>query len=229
MSKNWDYMKKLYILIIVFILILISVFLIDKHFLNINNSKIDIVFISDNKYIMPLRTSIKSIAKNKKYNTKVEITIIGLNLSEENIQKLKKDNRKNLKINVLKADEEILKKFNKTAVLGPHVTRADLLKFYIPSILKDKNKVLYLDSDIIVLKDLTKLFNTDIDDYYIAASDDWDFFNPNWVTNPEKRYFNCGAMLLNLEKMRKDNIENKLIEYKLKDTKNEFFSQNTFN
>lgn len=44
-----------------------------------------------------------------------------------------------------------------------------------------------------------------------------------------KRYFNNGMMLLNLKKMRKDNISEKLFADKLSDENTVFMTQDAFN
>ncbi len=109
---------------------------------------------------------------------------------------------------------------------NPDVTRADYLKFNLATILAKTDKVLYLDGDVIVLKDLTELYNTDIEDYYAAAAQD---LESTWIDKRKEPYFNNGVMLINLKKMREDNIETKLINYKKNDKINRFMTQDAFN
>ena len=53
-----------------------------------------------------------------------------------------------------------------------HASSAAMQKFNLPLILKNLDKVLYLDSDIIIQNDLVAFFNLDITEYYCAAVPD---------------------------------------------------------
>ena len=84
--------------------------------------------------------------------------------------------------------------------------------------LPELDKVLYMDSDVMVLHDLNQLYQTDISGQYLAAVKDpsWFFENMHVVElNLEQRgfYFNSGVMLMNLQKIREDNLVAKLEDY----------------
>ena len=90
-------------------------------------------------------------------------------------------------------------------------TPSALLKFKISEILANYDKIIYLDGDILVQKDLTELYNIDIDGYYVAAVDDTGkIYHKKDVYAKYPNYFNSGVMLLNLKKCREDNISSKL-------------------
>ena len=60
------------------------------------------------------------------------------------------------------------------------------------------DKILYLDTDTVVLSDISELYETDITDYEYAATRDYFgrfFFGKN--------YINSGVLLLNMQKIRK--------------------------
>ena len=88
----------------------------------------------------------------------------------------------------------------------------------LPSLLKE-NKVLYLDSDVIVLNDISKLYEYDISDYYIAAVEDKlsDLMKPRVDFKENDIYINGGVQLLNLDMFRKNNLEELIFE-KLRQT-----------
>lgn len=76
-------------------------------------------------------------------------------------------------------------------------------------------RILYLDTDVIVHKDLKELYEMDFEDNYIIACDDMSLENgyEDLTDNQKKlfynqrdnfRYFNTGMMLLNLKKIRED-------------------------
>ena len=57
------------------------------------------------------------------------------------------------------------------------------------------SRILSLDVDTIVAKDISELWDLPIDDYYLAAAKE-----PHKSSN--RLYVNCGVMLLNLDKLR---------------------------
>ena len=57
-----------------------------------------------------------------------------------------------------------------------HPTAATLLRLQLPSLLKDVDRVVYLDCDLVVLKDITTLYDTDLLDFPLAACLDF------WLT-----------------------------------------------
>jgi lipopolysaccharide biosynthesis glycosyltransferase len=90
-------------------------------------------------------------------------------------------------------------------------SKASLYRLKLASLLSKENKCLYLDGDTIVSSDLFELFSKDINNYYIAAVRDLKL-SKKAIIRPKllkKVYFNTGVMLVNLSKIRKDNLEKK--------------------
>ena len=69
------------------------------------------------------------------------------------------------------------------------------------------DKLIYLDTDILVPGDISRLFNIDISNYELAAVRD---HNGQWFIGAN--YFNSGVLLMNMKKIK----ETKLLE-KVKD------------
>ena len=90
---------------------------------------------------------------------------------------------------------------------------------------KDIDKILYLDSDTLICRDITELFNTDIEDYVLGGVRDMapvnDKYHPQgiYVKNFSEKYLNdgpyinSGVLLINLRKMAE--YENLLFETKV--------------
>ena len=194
------------------------------------NNKISICFICDENYVKPTLVAINSMKLNKNEKSIYEIYVLGESLREENKNILKKQADKNFFIRILDISNNT---FNNLKEQNIHVSKAALSKFFIPNIFKDLDKILYLDSDIIVKKDLSNIFSIDITKYYAAVVKDYkamDYNPPQTVKLglKHKAYFNSGVMLLNLSKMRKENITEKLVEYR-KNGINYFMDQDAFN
>lgn len=80
----------------------------------------------------------------------------------------------------------------------------------LPSIV-DEDKVLYIDTDAIVLKDISKVWRTNIDDYYIAGCKDYGIIRDGTYDKLgfTGKYVNSGFIIMNLKKIREDNIQEK--------------------
>lgn len=111
-------------------------------------------------------------------------------------------------------------RFDKHAQVG-HISSAALLRTQLPVVLPDVHRALYLDADLIVQRDLTDLFNTDLDGCVMAgvvdigmyalinrlmANNDPAMFNHMANTvglDPhETLYVNSGMLLLDLDALR---------------------------
>lgn len=186
------------------------------------NNKVYLELHTDNNYVIPAIVTITSILKNKKSDSQYEIRVLGNNLSKENIELFRKAG-----IDVI-PHKNSFEQFE-----GKHefVSSTDLFKFDLPQVLSDWDKVLYVDTDIIVQDDLSELFNTDLGNNYVAAVKDMAGMvdGRHHTKNGLKNYFNAGLMLLNLKKMREDNVSEKLIDYKLHKDIGHFMSQDALN
>lgn len=186
------------------------------------NDVVNIELHTDNNYVLATLVTLASLFKNKNRDSVYNVKVLGNNLTEENINLIKQ-----FDVTVIPHSTS-LGKFEGTHLF---VSSTDLFKFDLPNVLADWDKVLYLDTDIIVKEDLTKLFNTDLKDNYAAVVKDM----PGMVVEHNDlrlnlhNYFNAGIMLLNLKKMREDNVSDKLIDYKLNDDNGRFMSQDALN
>ncbi len=88
-------------------------------------------------------------------------------------------------------------------------------RLVLPSVIKE-DKVLYIDTDAIVLKDISELWDIDISFYYIAGCQDYNIFKIDLYKNKEKvfnyKYINAGVMLMNLKAFRLYDIQSKSFE-----------------
>ena len=86
---------------------------------------------------------------------------------------------------------------------------AALIRLFIANYIKE-DKFLYLDTDVIVLANISELWNTKIDNYYLAGVKDLtinkhlDYLDV--LQLDEDTYINSGVLLMNLKKFREDNL-----------------------
>jgi lipopolysaccharide biosynthesis glycosyltransferase len=96
-----------------------------------------------------------------------------------------------------------------------HITTATYYRLLIPDLVPaGLSRILYLDADLIVKKDIYSLWNTTLDNYSIAAVIEPLFNRHDALKIPYGTdYFNAGVMLINLEKWRSEQLSQKLIDY----------------
>lgn len=183
--------------------------------MNSINTYIPIVFATDNNYAIGAGIAIYSLIQNKDQKTCYEINLIATNVSDENLARFKKMERSDVIINLIPFDTKHIVKFNRQ---GYHVTCTGLLRFDIPDLFPQHDKIIYLDSDIIVTTDLTEMYHLDLKNTYAGVIKDIgsqvciaEEKKPVVHGNTHlKNYFNSGVMLLNAKKNRNEHLREKL-------------------
>lgn len=185
---------------------------------------IPVVFICDDAYAIPTAVAILSLLINKKEGTRYAVTVLGRALHEKNAELFSVFGST---VTVLACEGARHKRYAKS---HPYVSDAALLKFDIPQLLPQHDKVLYLDSDILVEGDLSSLYETKLDESYAAVAKDllaahYQFDLRTGVMS----YFNSGVLLLNTKRMREDEITARLVDNKANDPWRMLMDQDTFN
>ena len=185
----------------------------------------NIVFITDENYIIPTKTAINSVIRNAAAD--IVINVIAVDVSEKSRESILSLQNEKIKINVFSLDNH----FSDVGLNHVYVSKAALYKFELPNIFSDLDNILYADGDMIFYPGFEKIFDYDISDYYAAVVQDmiasviegW----PEKIGN--EKYFNSGIMYINLKKWREDSISKKLIAYKKNDLEDHFMDQNALN
>lgn len=104
------------------------------------------------------------------------------------------------------------------------ISAGTYLRLMLHKILPDVDKVLYTDVDVLFRDSLTDLWQTDLEDYVLAAVKgavnlankwEWNSSRPYWkhLEGMRGRYMNAGVTLLNLAKIRESNLEEQWNEW----------------
>ena len=192
-------------------------------------NEVVIAYITDDNYVMPTIVSITSAIMNKNENSIYKIYIIGVSVNNGNKKILNEFIAKNINDKIYIEILHFNQRYNFDDNSN-YLTSAAIFKFDISNILSDYDKILYIDCDTIILKDLTELFNIDINGYYAAVVKD---FIATEILKPHldlgiKDYFNSGVMLLNSKLLRENNVKEILLDYRTKNY-DALMDQNTLN
>lgn len=173
-----------------------------------------IFFAINNNYTQHVGVAITSILVNNQ-DSFIHFYIISDGLIKKNklkLSKLKK-NWKNFDITYFNIDTD---KFDALKLNISHISKQTYYRYLIPDLVPDLDKALYLDSDLIVNKNLSELWNTNINDFYTAGVKDTYIekikYKEKIKFSTEDLYVNAGVLLLNLKKIREDNKIKELFE-----------------
>lgn len=200
----------------------------------------NIVYCTDDNYCLPTVVSIVSFIDTQSPiandGEEYHIYVICDEVSENNLDKISKIHCPlNFKIFVIDAVEA--KSFLPLEEIHlstnvKHVSRTAFLKFVLCRLLPNLKVVLYLDCDTLVLSDIREIFDIDLSSKAVVAVKDYPRkirkSDLSYIEVNHDSYFNSGVMLLNLEFIRKNNLDRRLIAYRIVGY-NKFQDQDAFN
>jgi lipopolysaccharide biosynthesis glycosyltransferase len=168
---------------------------------------ISVVFATDNNYIIPTVTALTSLLVNKKQDTFYHIYILDDKITNENKEKFTWAQYKNTyELRFIPVNLPEIETANYRATWPAAI----YAKFFICDLLPDVKKCIWIDSDTIILQDLSELYNTDLKEYCIGGVKSPD---TNYNVATEEHHFldrnkcilkciNVGVLLLNLDALR---------------------------
>lgn len=188
--------------------------------LYIKYNYINVAYAFDSQYYYIAHVSMKSIMINQDFDTFIIFHI----LISEITNKIKTIigkiciEHKNCKIRYYL----LKRKFEEFCTKGyTKWTKTIFYRIFLQNVLINEKKVLYLDCDTIVYKDLKEIYNYNIERYYYAGMLQKKSANINGYKI--KNYINSGVILINLENLRKDNIFSYILKYLRKNNKKLLF------
>lgn len=182
--------------------------------------RIPIVMVTDTNYVTQTRVAIWTMRKSTCADVILDITILcsdQLDTKSRNRLNVLESKFCNLTIRFYEIDSGLF-------VNARTADRIPVTSFYrlvIPEVLKDEEKCLFLDGDIIVNEDLQTLYLQELHGAYIAGVRDNEFmYQPESAIShldacevkAMNSYVNAGVMIFNLSKLREDNIQKQFLK-----------------
>ncbi|KKQ61467.1 MAG: hypothetical protein US81_C0006G0023 [Parcubacteria group bacterium GW2011_GWE2_38_18] len=179
-----------------------------------NKKIIPIALAADNNYVIPLGVTIFSILCNKKNNHSIEFFILDGGITDIEKEKI---------INLINSYDSTSHFIPISDVLKdknlPEIGRLNKMAYarlFIPEMIK-KEKVIYLDTDIIVNGDLQDFYDLKFDSAFAAMNEPEMLKIIKRKNNPIlNKYFNSGVLIINTDKWQKLDITNKALDFAIK-------------
>lgn len=177
---------------------------------------VPVVFAADNNYVPQLTTTIYSAMKNASPDRYYDVTVLQRDIDWHNQQRMRDFFSQFTNMNLRFANVERLMSGYELSTNNEHISVETYYRFLIQQALPFYNKVLYLDSDIIIPGDIAKLYDTELGDTLLAAIHDIDFLGNLNVKHGKRMeyakgilkmknpydYFQAGVLVLNTKAMR---------------------------
>lgn len=185
---------------------------------------VPVVLAANQKYVPILYTCAQSIVEHTSAESQYEIYVFHTDITADS-QKMFHDRltRSNVKFTFINVSKKVA---GYILQAKEHITTETFYRFLILDILKTYSKVVYLDCDMIICRDVAELYHTEMGDNLIAAALDPDFAgqcnmktsdmrrycqNTLGLENPFK-YFQAGVLVFNVQEMNKIITVEKLLE-----------------
>lgn len=180
-------------------------------------SNVPIVLAADNTYVPMLTTTITSLLSNGSGDNFYDIVVLEKDISQRNQERMREficskwSNASIRFVNVIGyLSGHDLRTSNK------HISVETYYRFLIQEVMADYDKVIYLDSDLVVLDDVAELIEIELEDNLLAATLDIDYLGNLNLDKGERLsyskdvlklkdpygYFQAGVLVLNLAQLR---------------------------
>lgn len=197
--------------------------------------KVDICFISDQKFLRYAKTMVNSLVQNNA-NHEIHLYLVSDDVTQEEADiafATILTGRQTL--TVTHVSKEDIGNIGSNTRFGHYVFYRILLYKFLPA---EISTILCLDVDIVVNGDLSALFETQLDGYALGACIDGrptcaaafsKQQRERYDLPPEQPYYNAGVILMNLEKMRAEDKGGQMLQAALQDSSLHFLEQDLFN
>ena len=190
--------------------------------------KIPIMFCFNNNYCIPASACFISIMENASKNNDYYFYVLHSDITEEHQKMLNNDMKKfkNCHLDFIDMDNKYEDEYNRIQNHS-HFSKELLYKLSCASIFPKYKKLIITDVDVIFLDDIAEMYDAfDIDDdYYYAGIGPAERTIPGIYRGQLYSKFNdkekdilesgvgAGFLLVNLAKIRKDNMENEMMNF----------------
>lgn len=175
---------------------------------------IPVFFTADERYAPYLSTALISLIEHTSENNTYDVNVIYHDISRKSLRRLEKLGEGHDNVNLIFTEmQETLEGISdrkSTRLKADCFTPTIYYRIFLPEMFPQYDKGIYLDSDIIVLEDVAKLYATDLGDNLLAACLDMSTFGNKLFTRyfrdaigvGTEGYFNSGMLLMDFKRFR---------------------------
>lgn len=184
-----------------------------------NKPIIPVFYACDDNFVKFTIVSLKSMIDNASKDFNYSIHILHTNVSDKMQEAALKLKNENFDIEFNDCTD-YLKSISDMLPIRDYYSKTTYYRLFISEMFKEYDKAIYIDSDTIVLGDISKLYNHDISNYYVGACQEQamvqekvygDYVEAVCGIN-RYEYFNAGMLLINCKMFREKKVLNQFVD-----------------
>ncbi len=192
---------------------------------------------SNERYFPGMYCAVASALNHMSWTTSVNLWVLDGGISQPSKDRLERlvDRFGNqVRLKFVPADESVFR----GATLGPGESHMTYCRILLPHLL-DVPRLIYLDCDVLVFRNLSELFDFELSPGKVLAAvpdsetsslaDDSPTIADAINLPREGAYFNCGVMLMNLDELRKQHFFECAVEFLNRKSAYRFWDQSAIN
>jgi len=196
-----------------------------------------LAFASDERYFPGLYCAVASALNHVSWKTSVNLWVLDGGISQASKDRLERlvDRFGNqVRLKFVPVNESVFRR----ATLGPGESHMTYCRILLPHLL-DVPRLIYLDCDVLVFRDLSELFDLELspgkvlaavpDSETLSLAEDCPTIADALRLPGEGAYFNCGVMLMNLDELRKQHFFERAVEFLNRKSAYRFWDQSAIN
>jgi lipopolysaccharide biosynthesis glycosyltransferase len=196
-----------------------------------------LAFASDERYFPGLYCAVASALNHVSWKTSVNLWVLDGGISQgskDRLERLVDRFGNQVRLKFVPVNESVFRR----ATLGPGESHMTYCRILLPHLL-DVPRLIYLDCDVLVFRDLSELFDLELspgkvlaavpDSETLSLADDSPTIADAMNLPRESAYFNCGVMLMNLDELRKQRFFERAVEFLNRKSAYRFWDQSAIN
>ncbi|MEJ1933478.1 glycosyltransferase family 8 protein [Nostoc sp. NIES-2111] len=174
---------------------------------------INVVFCVDGEFCQHLCVTLASLLVNNPSNA-FRIFVIYDHVETDSLSRVQAlaNQYANCEVELCRFDSAPYRAFR----LDAHISLASYFRIFLPKLIPERvDRVLYLDSDLIIRSDVSDLLSIDLNGAYLAGVSN--VFSPENAARlglpASAFYFNAGVLVINLQYWREKDVSARLVDY----------------
>lgn len=169
-----------------------------------------VIFSASNEYVPYLAVALLSLIENISADRECRIYVLHREMKEHYIFRLESMSTDHILIQCVDVSEHLEDKhfYGGSVEVTKHISEETFYRLLIPEVLPQYKKILYLDCDLIILGDVAKLYETDLQGNVFGAVysvEHWNQMRTGTIPDEkEQEWFNAGVLLMDMEQFQKE-------------------------
>lgn len=183
---------------------------------------IPVFFTIDESYAPWLAIALESMKKNASKDCKVKAHVVYKDMNEETIKRLEKIGDEDFEVlfSPMPHDLDMISDRIGNRLRADFFTLTIFFRLFLPDMFPEYDKAIYLDSDIVVPGDISKMYNIALDDNFLGVVNDYSIkavpelnhYVADAVGVDKDHYFNSGILLMNFKKIREHGLSKRFLD-----------------